>query len=296
MLIDSPTPDPTGSGIELGNKHIPIKNVNYEEILGNARVLFVGEDHSNGPIRLHLATNASKFRELGITHYLIEAAPDNTGKISQLNAGKFVDLHDVNCGPSNNAKYAVGSLSAAGIKIVPFDIDQTLRPSNEDREKHMFEVVKGILESEIDARLLILIGAFHTVKGNYGVDNIPSLRKRCEELDTGIRAVEILGGSQTYPTILKDAVKKAGKESLEFMVAANQFPSEIKLLGGPNHIDYLIHLPEENKTQPAPHHQIEYELSTITLPLFPDSINQIFPTSDMIKRLLEKKPSADEGE
>src|SRR3990172_9854278 len=65
--------------------------VDYQKIIGDARVLFLGERHSNHPIREHIATHASDLKRAGITHYAIEASEQGNDEFANLNEGKAVD-------------------------------------------------------------------------------------------------------------------------------------------------------------------------------------------------------------
>src|SRR5947209_3290114 len=48
------------------------KRVNYAEVLGNNRMIFIGESHLNNEEQEHIVRHAKDLKAAGITHYAVE--------------------------------------------------------------------------------------------------------------------------------------------------------------------------------------------------------------------------------
>lgn len=231
---------------EIAAKAVP---VNYTELVGDNSVLMLGENHSNTPIREHIAAHATQLRAAGITHYAIEAPQDPA--FDELNAGIQISLASVDLGPfsgrDKSYEQAVRAMSEQGIKIVPADIDQNMKPTNEERETFLTDSIKAILADDPNAKVAVLMGGFHTVKSKneYAV---PTMTTRLVDADIKVAAVQYAGGTETSPRYLLEAAAGAGMDQSEFMLDLRPYHDNTSVVYGPGATDHVIHLQQSPDT------------------------------------------------
>jgi CheY-like chemotaxis protein len=241
--------DPQSVRKEITERHKP---VNYSQIVGDARVLFLAENHSNRSIRKHIISHARDLKEAGITHYAIEAKEEGNEALERLNKDEQVDLSSVDVGPGGeDYKEAVRAMAAQGIKVVAVDIDQTSKPTRDEREAHMTKNLLRILEQNPDSKIAYLVGGFHTSKRVLS-DGLAWTGKRI--IDAGVKTITAYyaGGEDDVPRILIDGARKAELANTEFVLDMRPYASsDSKMVPyGAGETDYVIHLPQESSPRP----------------------------------------------
>jgi hypothetical protein len=102
--------------------------------------------------------------------------------------------------------------------------------------------------TDTDARILVLIGGFHTTK-QPGYDGFKMAGARLNEAGIPAVSVQIAGGSRGGGgTFLSDAVGRAGADSEEFMLDMRPYdnsPGTVPF--GAGNTDYVIHLPQSGR-------------------------------------------------
>jgi len=157
-----PWMNPDKAAWELRDKH---QTVDYSAIVGDNKVLFLGEIHSNSAIREHIQQHAANLKAAGITHYAIEAIDNGNDIFERLNRGEAVDLSRVDVGPGRrDYEAAILAMAAQGIKVVAVDIDQSTKPTKEEREAHMTGNLQKILQEDPNAKIAYLVGESHSSK------------------------------------------------------------------------------------------------------------------------------------
>lgn len=231
---------------EIKSSSVP---VDYSKIVGNSRVLLLGEFHKNSPIRTHLSQHAADLKAAGVTHYGIEA-PQTEEVFDRLNRGENVDLSQVRVGPTmaDNYEEAVRAIAKTGIKIVPIDASNDGLGTDE-REAQLTKNVMQILEQDRDSRVAVLIGAQHISK--QGLSGVSSLRFRLDELDIPLTTVRFAGGIETIPTALLNAAASADQAQSEFMLDMSSYKDLDHVPFGKNDYDWIIHLPSEQSREPS---------------------------------------------
>lgn len=255
------------------------QNVDYKKLLQGKKVLFLADNHSNFSIRLHIAKHARELREAGITHYAIEADEGGKDVFDRLNQGEEVDLSGVDIGPAESAsglsklgeyartaasgltpsisfsespyegkkgdEYAIREIAKQGIKVVPIDIDQSTKPSKEEREAHLTQGVSRILETNTEAKVAVLIGGYHTLK-RFEPEGVKSVGKRITEADYPTATIQFTGGMSEIPRMVTDGAREAGVDNQEFLLDMQPY-SDISgsVPFGAGETDYAIHLPQE---------------------------------------------------
>jgi hypothetical protein len=122
----------------------------------DAKVIMIGENHSDVPVRHALYAEAKNLHEQGIRSFAIEGSSEHQELLSRLGKGTVVDLyhnHDTNnilrLHPNrfDDRSYAdaIYALSSIGMKV--FAIDSPLNGSGistEERESYMHEGIKNM--------------------------------------------------------------------------------------------------------------------------------------------------------
>lgn len=222
--------------------------VDYNRIVGEKRVLFLGESHTNHAIREHICRYVKSFREAGITHYAIEAEEGITPLLDAINRGEGgVDFSAVDVGPTMVSgvrdpcyEDAIRAVVGEGIRVVA--IDRKDKRGAEAREQHLAERLKEIIAENSRFRVAVLIGASH-------VDSFPvilgavSLRERINRAGISEATVCFVGGDDAHPVFFRDAARRAGLAREEFMLDSGSYKNLGALLGT-ERVDFLIHLPQ----------------------------------------------------
>lgn len=246
---NGPTPhfNPWSNGESLGVEfEATAQPVNYAELIGENSVLMLGECHTNDAIREHIATHAADLKQAGITHYAIEAPWDPI--FNRLNSGECVDLSYTNVGPSlgstNSHERAVHAMANQGIIIVPIDIDQTTRPSNQTRETFLADALKQVLVEDPTAKIAVLIGAMHAMKSESKYsDTTPSMARLLANDEVAVSTIIYIGGSE-MGTNAASAAARVYKDQSEFMIDLRPYEGMDNVVYGSGNADYAVHLPQ----------------------------------------------------
>lgn len=222
--------------------------IDYSQILGDARVLFLGEMHNNGAVRDHLALHAADLRAAGITHYAIEANEAGNEVLEQLSRDPHIDLSGIQVGPGGDRQSyerTIRAMAAQGIKVVAVDIDQSAKPTREEREARMTANVEKILQENPENRVAYLVGGFHTSK-RIGLPEISMIGKRISDAGIKSRVVMFTGGSDAIPMNLTNAAKGAGLSETEFALDLRPYANSGSrhIPYGPGETDFVVHLPQ----------------------------------------------------
>lgn len=219
--------------------------VDYKYILGDNQALFLGETHFNSSIRRHLVHNAIELKRIGITHYAIEAADKGKPVFDRINKGDQVDLSRVDVGPGRiDYEEVIREMAKQGIKVVPIDIDQSSKPSQERREAHLAQNLLRIFQETPSAKVAVLIGANHTLKVYGIVKNIPSLHQRVMAAGIGTVNAVFTGGEERIPRNITESVVQAGLGNSEFILDMRPYAGLQNVPYGAGEVDFVIHLPQ----------------------------------------------------
>lgn len=162
-----PWSSPETTAKEIRNQR---KVVDYREIFKDRQLVFLGDNHANSSIRLHIGHNASNMKESGVTHFAIEADDNGKPVFDRLCQGEEVDLSNVDVGPAESAarlsefgqmvqaaasgsapmsnfidpyagragdEYAIRAVAKVGIQVVPIDMDQSTKPTSVKRGRNI---------------------------------------------------------------------------------------------------------------------------------------------------------------
>lgn len=212
---------PTQARNEIQQKHTPI---DYIRLCQQSDVIFLSENHSNTPVRYHLCAHVGALKQAGITHFAVEAA---------IGTNRF---------PSDPSSYTrlCHDLSAQGIQVVLVDIDQSSKPSPEEREAYITRNIIEILEGEQGVKFAVLIGRGHTVRTNFS--NIFSTATRIESAGYSLTRLVFCGGFDFVPSIITDSARISSLSQKEFMIDLRPYGREAPFGGD---ADYAIHLPQQ---------------------------------------------------
>lgn len=225
---------------EILNKH---QTVNYPQILANNRVLFLGDNHGNQPIRKHLVTYSRRIKTAGITHYAVEAKESGNEVFERLNRGEQVDLSKVDVGPGRqDYEEVIRAMAVQGIQVVAIDIDQNSKPTKEERESRITENLTRILQDP-KAKVAVLMGRFHTSR-KVSTNNVFPVGRRLIDASISVVNVAYTGGMDNGPTLLTEGARNAGLDGREFMFDLRPYSSSQYVPYGSEEIDWVIHLPQ----------------------------------------------------
>lgn len=150
-----------------------------------ARVVVLGDVHNDPRIRRVLSYPvAIKLRELGFTHYAIEAPQDIQPTLDTLGKGQMVNLYNnPKIGPGSFADRtfadAVYAMAGAGMKVIALDDERNFNGgeiSVKERGEKLYEKLLYLLKEE-KSRVLVLIGERHAILGEV-YQGVPSLASR----------------------------------------------------------------------------------------------------------------------
>ncbi len=217
--------------------------VDYSRIFADSQVLILGEVHSSSAARRHIAANAENLKNLGVTHYGIEA-PKNSA-IDRFNRDLLESLDGVQLGPhpyyQRDLSYeqAVRAMATSGIKIVAADIRQTPFTSIRKREKHLTKSVQEIVQKNLGAKALVLIGALHAYKNEE-----KSMAGMLARRDVRVAVAQFHEGREYM--FFSRAAADASLGMDEFMLDLRPYRDNDEVMFGPGNADFVIHLPEED--------------------------------------------------
>lgn len=242
-----------GSNFEINPETIHLKqlSVDYGRILGNAKVLFLGEDHHNYAIPDHIEDHAPDFKKAGITHFAIEAnaEEENNAVLEKLNKGEEVDRLPESLTAGTLTPYIyegqILAIAKQGIQIVAVDELQFDDP--ERREAFMANSLLKILQ-EPHARVAFRVGLDHANRIKEIKEGVPSVASRLSNAGIPIKVVDFVGGEVAVSSdesrfeLLSENIRNAGLARKEFMLDAKDNPDlPLEVTGA----DFYIHLPEE---------------------------------------------------
>jgi hypothetical protein len=243
--------DPIGAEVE--QKHVPL---DYAVLVNDCKILFLGENHSNTPIRPHLAAHAKMLKDAGVTHLAIEASESGKATFESLNRGARVYLNEVDTGPSENMPWMIEEFAAQSIQIVPIDIDQSIESSKEEREARLTANILQVLDKTA-GKVVVLIGSAHVGK-SMGTE-LTACAERIADAGVTIRRVSFVGGHVKIPLDLTEAVAHVGLQAKTFML-------DLRRCAHLSHYDgirdYIIHLPVEHLTSENSKPLFRFELTS----------------------------------
>ncbi|MBO0880378.1 MAG: hypothetical protein J2P17_08510, partial [Mycobacterium sp.] len=219
--------------------------VDWNMVVGDNRVVLLGEAHSNTPIRDFLTAQAQAIKAAGVTHYGIEAPPHPA--IDKLNDGRRAYLGGVHVGPGESAGYerVIQAMSAAGIIIVPLDLDPSGSWPAGARDKHMADTITAIVSENPGAKVAALLGEFHTI--NEESEGQPAAGQILHASGYPTTTVQFAGGAEEYTrTLLAEALRNHNATGETFYADLRDYHNA----GGsyaPGH-DAVIHLPATTVT------------------------------------------------
>lgn len=212
--------------------------VDWNAVVGENRVILLGEAHSNVAIRSFLAAQARSMREAGITHYGIEAPPHPA--FDELNAGRMVDLTGVSVGPGfPGYEQTIRAMRNAGITVVPLDLDQSLPLAADARDRHMADTITQIVSQDPDAKVVALLGRFHS--GNSQRDFGPTAGALLHAGPHPTTSISFTGGSETS-NMLTEAAREHNATYETFFVDLRDYHAAGGGYGRDD--DAFIHLPQ----------------------------------------------------
>lgn len=220
------------------------QSIDYRRILGENRVLFLGLNHFNFFVAEHVTRYARYLKELGITHYAIEAQPNTADALARLNRGEGVDLSSVLLCPEISLapqahEAAARAFAKEGIIVVPVDMDLALYRGEADREEKIYNNIKAIIEKEPNARIAVLIGAAHASK-SYLEEEGGSVRVRLNRDNITTSSVCYTGGLDMYPQQFLAATYAAGAHEEDFVIHDNADGEHNSFSNG--EFDHIIYL------------------------------------------------------
>ncbi|HQJ15686.1 MAG TPA: hypothetical protein PLJ26_04305, partial [Candidatus Omnitrophota bacterium] len=240
------------------------QNIDYRSILGTSQVLFLGFNHFNFFVAEHIAAYAKLMKELGITHYAIEAQPKTADAIARLNKGKEVDFGDILLCPEISLApqahvAAAAAFAKEGITVVPVDMDLADYQGDADREEKIYKNIKAILDNNPGARIAVLIGAAHASK-SYLKEEGGSVRLRLNRDNIMTSSVSYTGGLDMYPVKFSAAVYRAGLHNEDFVIDENYSEPDGSFPDGSfsdGEFDHIVHLRQDyegvnQEIQPGP--------------------------------------------
>lgn len=230
---------------EIESKAEPI---DYGKMLGDAQVLMLGEDFLDRSVRKHLIKRAGDFKQAGFTHFAVEINPEEPlGKLCE-------NPQELNSLPNRipyNTEYGetIKALMLEGIKVVPIDMDQSTRPTADQREEHLTKDIVQILEADPNARVAVLISSGHALKSDMpDADGKEWPRAwvavQLERQGIGLVSAQYIGGNEPSPTFFNGAAKEAGLSHKEFMMDLRPYRDQDGVVFGAGTTDFLIHLPQ----------------------------------------------------
>lgn len=225
---------------------VQAQSVDYSRLLGDSRVLMLGESHDNSAIRLHIAQYAANLKRAGITHYGIEAPPNPL--FDELNNGSSADLSSIPLGPWPHAfgyETAVSAVLAEGIKVVPIDIELSPTPSAEERETYIAGAIAAVLDSDPAAKIAVLIGRCHIDKRERKYEPKAWAARKLTDMGIDVVSAPIIGGSSGIPRGFLEASRVAGLSQEEFMLDLRPYQDQKGVVFGTGAVDHVVHLPQE---------------------------------------------------
>lgn len=247
---------PDSAKTELINHNEPI---DYNKLVGDARVLFLGEFHTNSPIREHIASFAQRLKDAGITHLAIEfpKTEENLRRLKNLPvrlAQGSVDLSWLNrecpevSQDRRNYDLVVRELATIGIEVVPVDIVQDGSRTSGQREEDIASNIMKIIESDQDVKVAVLIGAFHTVKKYSSPESGLSVNGRLIKQGVPTVAVQFVGGYDKTPSYVTNAAQQVGLGDKDWMIDMAAYADSLGVPFGAGETDAMIHLSQKESS------------------------------------------------
>lgn len=231
--------------------HLNYIPVDYSKILGDARVLFLGEDHHNFSIPDHIVDHAADLKKAGITHFAIEANADeeNNDALEKLNKGEVVDPLPFGLAAGTLGPYIytdqIFEVSKQGIQIVA--VDELQYRDAERRESTMTNRLLKILQDP-NARVAFRVGLNHANRKKEIEKGVPSVASRLSKQGFPVSVVDFIGGEEVSTLdeprfgSLVESIKKEGLGEDECMLDVKNSP---ELFPADLDADFYIYLPQE---------------------------------------------------
>jgi hypothetical protein len=176
-------------------------------------------------------------KDAGVTHFAIEASESGKATFESFGRGVSVYLDDVHTGPSNNMPWMIYNLADQGIRVIPVDIDQSIKRSQEEREARLTANILQVV-NEAAGKVAVLIGSAH-IRKSMG-RGVIACAEQVAAAGITIKRVNFVGGHGRFPLHLTEAVAHMGLQAETFMLDLRRC-AHLSLYNGI--IDYIIHLP-----------------------------------------------------
>ncbi|MEV0032774.1 hypothetical protein [Nocardia sp. NPDC050793] len=166
--------------------------VNWAQLIGDSQILFLGEDHSNYPVREFLRDQAPALHEAGVKYLGVESwrHPIKDNSIGQ-------SFHWDEAG----YRRMRSAMTLSGIEIVPFDVYPERYPGGSSlagrREEHMAKSIIDILQRDPAARVCVLVS-----KDQLRIDGPPG--------HSSMRQLVIDSGHPTNSTVFYGGLSRRG--------------------------------------------------------------------------------------
>lgn len=145
--------------------------------LGDSQIIIIEDIHSDPLIKENLALLLPCLKSTGITHLTLEMIRDTEGA-----RGVLAEYHRTGQNEEKVFRFlksdwpwmpelymsVIRGAKKAGIKALA--MDAPARTGQDSREQHMSRIITRILEAEPQAKVLVLVGAYHA-----GPDRLPAI-------------------------------------------------------------------------------------------------------------------------
>lgn len=178
-----------------------------------ATITFIQDIHIDSRIRQIVSDNeAAQLKELGVTHYLIEAPTTSQALLDQLNSGTSVDLYKKHhLGPRSfkdrSFADAIYAMADHEIKVKAIDHPDNYDPhkdlSREDREAFIYAQIKEIIDS--GGKAVVLIGQHHAEDDDLS-SGCPSVAKRIVDQGHDVTSIkfDVLEQKRQHDPLTRD--------------------------------------------------------------------------------------------
>lgn len=230
------------------------KRLDYAGLLNGARVAYFGEPHDSACVKKEFIRSMDAFKSAGVTHLCLEHFASGVQERIELynpinGAGRDVlEEHLKEKKLAESARALIGLVDAAkknGVQVIGLGISSEYGKALEfeygevkgvctAKEKHMAEVVAGLLRNK-SSKVIVLAGAAFAQKNHLGAQ----VGKLAGVDGSSFRLVGCVknAGHPEWFKVANEAVKEEGLARDSFSVQITQAASAPKF-------DCLIHLPQ----------------------------------------------------
>lgn len=232
------------------------EQINYSEIFASgAQVLIFGEAHGAKAHKIELISIMAELRQAGVTHLVMEQMPTSKQYLTLDYRNHRIDgdqlaLEIKNVWGWEPASYVqlIDAAQANDIEVVFMDSDlervdlsapdwkERELAAEKRREAHWNDVFAGLFQSNPSARVVVLVGSFHTEVNQ----QLPPLQEQLAQIGIKSNVITLEGGDFFYRSNVIEAARLANLEGRRFIIATEPTDS-------PTQSVYDIHLRETAK-------------------------------------------------